>query len=153
MFSPVMATSLRIFHLVPAARFVLAGCVSSASASATGDASTPLRFVCGSCGTPLILPDAKSAASGPCPKCMAWIDSSQFVPPDTNAPVQAATRRRRKENVIGGRGRVRADGYLDHEYNDRRELFRTLRLLAVSLAVLAVILFITLYLKQWMATN
>lgn len=62
------------------------------------------------------------------------------------------SRRRRSENIISGRGRVRADGYLDHEFNERREMFGTLRVLAVSLAVAAVILLITLYLRHWMTT-
>jgi xanthine/uracil permease len=54
--------------------------------------------------------------------------------------------------MIAGRGSVRADGFLDHEYNERRELFGTLRVIAVALAVLAVILCITLYMRQWMAS-
>ena len=96
--------------------------------------------------------------SGPCPKCGTWIEASQFQMQDTPArplstklPEPGAQRKRRHDSAIGGRGRVRADGYLDHEYNERRELFGTLRVLAVSLAVLAVILFITLYLRHWMA--
>jgi hypothetical protein len=52
--------------------------------------------------------------------------------------------------LAGGRGHVRADGFLDHEYNERKELYGTLRVLAVSLLVAAVILFITLYLRDWM---
>lgn len=66
-------------------------------------------------------------------------------------PQVGTQRKHRHGNVIAGRGRVRADGYQDHEYNERRELFGTLRVLAVSLAVLAVILFITLYMRQWMS--
>ena len=66
-------------------------------------------------------------------------------------PQPVAMRKRSHGDAIGGRGRVRADGYLDREYTERRELFGTLRVLAVSLAVLAVILFVTLYLRQWMA--
>ncbi len=50
----------------------------------------------------------------------------------------------------GGKGRVRADGYLAHEYNERRELFGTLRILVLFLAVAAVILFVILYMRQWM---
>ena len=105
----------------------------------------------------LILPDATTAASGPCPKCAAWIDASEFIVPERQArpaavhvPEPGSSRRRKSGNVIGGKGRVRADGFLDHEYNERRELFGTLRVIAVSLAVLAVILFITLYMRQWM---
>lgn len=60
-------------------------------------------------------------------------------------------RRRRSEPLAGGRGRIRADGNLDHDYSERKELFGTLRVLAVGLAVMAVILFITLYMKQWMS--
>ena len=71
---------------------------------------------------------------------------------DANASPPQTSRRRKSENVISGRGRVRADGYLDHEFNERRELFGTLRVLAVSLAVVAVILLITLYLRHWMTT-
>jgi hypothetical protein len=52
--------------------------------------------------------------------------------------------------ITGGRGRVQADGFLDHEYNERKELFGTLRVLATFLAVAAVILFVTLYLREWM---
>jgi hypothetical protein len=118
-----------------------------------------MRFVCRGCGTPLILPDAKSAVSGPCPKCAAWIDASELIVleavrkrPDANVAAAGASRRSRNNNATGGRRRVSADGYLDHEYNERRELFGTLRVLAVTLAVLAAILFVTLYLKHWMAS-
>lgn len=51
---------------------------------------------------------------------------------------------------MSGRGRVRADGFLDQEYGERKELYGTIKVLAVSLAALAAILFVTLYLKQWM---
>lgn len=69
-----------------------------------------------------------------------------------NALAHASSRRRRSATVTSGRGRVRADGYLDHEYNERREMFGTLRVLAVSLAVLAVIMFIVLYMRHWLAS-
>jgi xanthine/uracil permease len=72
--------------------------------------------------------------------------------PNAQVSEPGSSQKHRSQNVIGGRGSVRADGYLDHEYNERRELFGTLRVIAVSLAVLAVILFIALYLRQWMAT-
>lgn len=47
------------------------------------------------------------------------------------------------------RGRIRADGFIDHGHTERKELFLTLRVLAVFLAVMAVILFVALYMKQW----
>ena len=53
--------------------------------------------------------------------------------------------------AIPGIGSIRADGYLDHDYHERREIVVTLRVMAVSPALLAVILFVTLYMKQWMA--
>ena len=94
---------------------------------------------------------------GPCPRCAAWIDTADLralaSPVESrfeigNAPKVSLDRR--SQDVLAGRGRVRADGYLDHEYTERRELFGTLRVLAVSLAVLAVIFFVTLYLRHWM---
>jgi hypothetical protein len=67
------------------------------------------------------------------------------------SPSPAQVRKKRSQPVTGGRGRVSADGSLDHQYSERREFFGTLRVLAVSLAVLAVIFFITLNMHQWMA--
>lgn len=46
---------------------------------------------------------------------------------------------------------MRADGYLDQEYGERKELYGTIKVLAVSMAVLAVILLVTLYFKLWMS--
>jgi xanthine/uracil permease len=65
-------------------------------------------------------------------------------------PEAGAANRRRSSVPVSSRGRIRADGHLDHEHGERKELYATLRFLAVSLAVLAVILFITLYMRQWM---
>jgi len=45
---------------------------------------------------------------------------------------------------------MRADGYIDHDYSDRKELYGTLRVLAVFAAVGAVILLVFLYMRQWM---
>jgi hypothetical protein len=69
-----------------------------------------------------------------------------------NALAHASSRRRRSASVTSGRGTVRADGFLDHGYNERREMFGTLRVLAVSLAVMALIMFIALYLRHWLAS-
>jgi len=68
-----------------------------------------------------------------------------------SAQNEISTRGRNNRPRGGGstRGRIRADGFLDHDFNERREVFATLRVLAVALAVLAVILFITLNMKQW----
>ena len=138
--------------------FVRNSYVSQPSSAPQGQPSASLQFVCSGCKTALIVPDSKESVSGPCPKCGAWIEASQIQIQDSPAkPLSGklaqpgVMRKRSHGNAIGGRGRVRADGYLDHEYTERRELFGTLRVLAVSLAVLAVILFITLYLRQWMA--
>lgn len=116
-----------------------------------------MRFVCTACGTSLVVADSNAGVSGPCPQCSTWIDASQFklqsAPAKTlEAKVSTGNspRKRRPQAVTTGRGSIRADGYLDHDHNERRELFTTLRVLAVFLAVSAVILFITLYMKQWM---
>lgn len=121
-------------------------------------ADAPLRFVCSGCRTALVLQDATQAVSGPCPKCSTWIDASQFSLQkeplkglDARLPAKSAPERRRNKSVVGGRGRVRADGFLDHDYGERKELYGTIKVIAVTLAVLAVILFVTLYLKQWMS--
>ncbi|MFD2255723.1 hypothetical protein ACFSSA_03460 [Luteolibacter algae] len=129
--------------------------ISSPGKDASSD--TPaLRFVCLSCKTSLVVVGGRKGVSGPCPKCDAWIDASQFEEGDETVrtlnaqlPPVSSGRRRRGQSITSGRGTVRADGFIDHEFNDRRELFVTLRILAVSLAVIAVILFVTLYLKQW----
>ena len=100
-----------------------------------------------------MLHPAASAVSGPCPKCGTWIDSAQFTlpkEPATRLPEKSAAEQRRSRSVVSGRGRVRADGFLDQEYGERKELYGTIKVLAVSLAALAAILFVTLYLKQWM---
>ena len=115
-----------------------------------------MHFVCSECKTELVLPEASQVVSGPCPKCGTWIDASEFAPqkdPDpqvgSSLPAKSDPKRRRGVSV-SGKGRVRADGYLDHEFNERKELHTTIKILAVTLAVLAVILFITMYLKEWM---
>lgn len=59
--------------------------------------------------------------------------------------------KKRIETLAGGRGHVRADGYLDHNYTERKELYDTLRVLAVFAVVGAVILFVFLYMRQWMS--
>lgn len=114
-----------------------------------------MRCVCNACGTPLIVPESKAGVSGPCPKCGTWMDGSSFTlqdaPPKTVHAKIPDSGSRRRQTVTSGRGRMRADGYLDHEYGERKELFGTLRVLAVTLAVLAVILFVTLYMRQWMS--
>lgn len=105
-----------------------------------------------------MLQDATQAVSGPCPKCGAWIDATQFSPrkeslksPNASLPSKSTSEQRKSKSIVSGRGRVRADGYLDQEYGERKELFGTIKVLAVTLAVLAVILLVTLYLKQWMS--
>jgi len=100
-----------------------------------------------------VVPESQSGVSGPCPSCSTWIDASDFSMQDAPAKTLAANigpRKRRSQPATSGRGSIRADGYLDHDHTERKELFLTLRVLAVTLAVLAVILFITLYMKQWM---
>ena len=64
-------------------------------------------------------------------------------------PAEAETRRR--QGSKSGGNRIRADGYLDHEYNDRKELHRTIRVLAFFLAVGAILLIVTFYMRSWMA--
>ncbi len=120
-------------------------------------ATAPRRFVCSSCGTSLVVTDSDVAVSGPCPKCAAWIDAARFQHSETphhvhnvRLPDPAASAKRRSPTITGGKGRVRADGYLDHEYSERKELHATLRVMAVSLAVLAIIFFCILYMKEWM---
>ncbi|MEP2777132.1 MAG: hypothetical protein ABJQ29_14770 [Luteolibacter sp.] len=102
--------------------------------------------------------DASQGVSGPCPNCNTWIDASQFSLQkellkglDVQLPTKSALQQRRSRSVVSGRGRIRADGYLDQEYGERKELYGTIKVLAVSLSVLALILFITLYMKQWLA--
>jgi len=102
--------------------------------------------------------ESQAGVSGPCPKCGTWIDASQFQPTDAplhvlsvGLPVRSDSAKHRKQTVTSGKGSVRADGYLDHDHTERREMFATLRILAVSLAVIAVILFVTLYMKDWMS--
>lgn len=90
-----------------------------------------------------------AASPLPSPAALPPLLSPQIPPPVAAASVNPPTKRR-MQPLAGGRGHVRADGFLDHEYNERRELFGTLRVLAVSLLVAAVILFITLYLRDWM---
>ncbi|WP_411826616.1 hypothetical protein [Luteolibacter sp. AS25] len=112
------------------------------------------RFVCEGCGTALIVQGSNAGLSGPCPKCNMWIDSSAFreVPSgymalNANIPSQ---RRKTSDKPIR-KGRLSADGFLDHDYNEKRELHGTLKILAITLAVVAVILFVTVYMNQWMA--
>ncbi|MBG7608095.1 MAG: hypothetical protein IZT59_08735 [Verrucomicrobia bacterium] len=91
--------------------------------------------------------------SGSCPSCSTWIEASDFtmqVAPAKALAANVAPRKRCSQSATSGRGSIRADGYLDHDHNERKELFVTLRVLAVTLAILAVILFVTLYVKQWM---
>ena len=115
------------------------------------------RFTCSVCETPLIVSGSKDPVSGPCPKCEAWIQAEQFQKTDGPAINLSArvglpskgSRSRSRAGSNSSRGRIRADGFLDHNFNERRELFGTLRVLAVALAVLAVILFVALYMKQW----
>jgi hypothetical protein len=117
-----------------------------------------LRYLCDGCGATLVLPASRAGASGPCPKCSKWIDTSKFVLPEIPARVTvpmipSASNphvKKRMQAPNRGRGRIRADEFLDHEYNERKELFGTMRVLAVFLAVAAVILFVTLYLRDWM---
>lgn len=104
-----------------------------------------------------MLQDASQAVSGPCPKCGAWIDASQFALRkeqlkglDVRLPSKSTSEQKRSRSIVSGRGRVRADGYLDREYGERKELYGTIKVLAVSMAVLAVILLVTLYFKLWM---
>lgn len=118
----------------------------------------PLRFVCSGCRTTLILQDATQAVSGPCPQCSTWIDASQFSLQkeplkgvDARLPEKSTTGRKQNKSIVNGRGRVRADGFLDHDHVERKELYGTIKVIAVTLAVLAVILFVTLYMKQWMS--
>ena len=125
----------------------------------SGDEPRSLRYVCETCRTPLLLPASRVGTSGPCPKCGKWIDASKFVFPEIPASHAKAARiapdatppaRKRRESVTSGRGRMRADGYIDHDYSDRKELYGTLRVLAVFAAVGAVILLVFLYMRQWM---
>ncbi|MGJ8632892.1 MAG: hypothetical protein ACSHX7_03150 [Luteolibacter sp.] len=117
-----------------------------------------IRFACKSCKTELVLPEAQGEISGPCPKCGSWIDSSSISPSTDKAvtlnaalPAQSVKKKRCSQTVTSGKGRVRADGYLDHDYNDQRELVKTLRLVSICLTVIAVIFFVSLYMKQWLA--
>ena len=125
------------------------------SGAGSGTFPDSIRFACKGCGASLTLPFASPVVSGPCPKCAAWIDAREYIVANRHAQTQGGhvpepgfRRKRRSQNVIGGRGRVRADGFLDHEYNERRELFGTLRVLAVSLAVLALILFVIFHMRK-----
>lgn len=57
----------------------------------------------------------------------------------------------RKQGTKSGGTRIRADGYLDHEYNDRKELHRTIRVLAFFLAAGAILLIVTFFMRAQMA--
>ena len=117
-----------------------------------GKSIASMRFVCRACKTSLVVPESQVGMSGPCPSCSTWIEASDFTRQDAPAKaleVNIPQRKRRSQPATSGRGSIRADGYLDHDHNERKELFVALRVLAVTLAVLAVILFVTLYMKQW----
>jgi phage FluMu protein Com len=113
-----------------------------------------VRFRCGACGTVLTLPESKAGASGPCPRCGTWIDATLFHPhgtPIPALPVAPAADAGRSTRGAKARGsRIRADGFLDHEYNERKELYKTLRVLAFFVAVAAVVLVVTVYMRTWM---
>lgn len=110
-------------------------------------------FACPVCKTRLSVPAAGVATSGPCPNCKTVIESPSFEEIDPSDPRYtqiAEGKGNSPRSLDGGRGRIRADGYLDHDFNERRELSGTLRVLAVSLAVMAFIAIVILYMQQWM---
>jgi len=116
-----------------------------------------IPFMCSVCGTQLALSVASEVVSGPCPKCRTWIESFELTGSDEIGDQEASRTpnamkgpRRRAQALPSGQGRIRAHGCLDHEGNERRELYSTLRVIAVALGMIAVIIFITLYLEQWM---
>ena len=123
--------------------------------------SAPLsvRFVCGACGTILAVPMSKVGTSGACPRCGTWIDGVRFISGQASYPAPmpavpmnpAEAEFLRKQGTKSVSTRIRADGYLDHEYNDRKELHRTIRVLAFFLAAGAILLIVTFFMRAQMA--
>ena len=114
----------------------------------------PFRFRCGACGTVLTLSESKAGVSGPCPRCGTWIDAAQLHSNEAlplasipALPIVPTTAHNRSKT---GGSRIRADGFLDHEYNERKELYKTLKVLAFFVAVAGVVLIVTLYMRTWM---
>jgi hypothetical protein len=64
------------------------------------------------------------------------------------APAVAAGRGSQGTN--GGRSRIRADGFLDHEFIERRETYKTLKVFVFFAVVAAVLLIVTVYMRSWM---
>ena len=104
----------------------------------------------------MALSGSEGSVSGPCPICETWIEAERFQKVNDptasfSAGVETPSRNRKLSSRGGSNvsGRIRAGEYPDHNFNGRRELFVTLRMLAAALAVLALISFVALYMKQW----
>ncbi len=128
--------------------------VSPPSVPAVGFPATEMRVICPACTTHLVVPLARANESGPCPKCGAWIDAAAVH--SQQRPVSAARdtlapRRRGSAHIKSGRGRVSPDGYIDHGHAEQQEIYGTLKVLAVFMAVLALILFVIIYGRPLMA--
>ena len=121
-----------------------------------GSSPLPLRFTCKTCHTVLTIPVSQAGVSGPCPNCSAWVDASEVslgpppsVPPSPPASFQPTTapRSRRPDSVTSGRGRIRADGHLDHSHQERKEFAGTLKLIVTVVAVAGIILSVFIWMK------
>jgi predicted RNA-binding Zn-ribbon protein involved in translation (DUF1610 family) len=116
------------------------------------DEQNSVRFICEACGTALILHCSQIGVSSPCPVCNTWIDSSKYAlkaAPDlgTQTPHPFSGDRRRKQPSVIRKGRIQADGYLDHKHIEQKDLFSSLRVFMIFLAAGAVIFFVILFMR------
>jgi hypothetical protein len=87
--------------------------------------SEQIRFKCPSCAATLTAPFAMRNASGPCPICGVTI----------NPPAQPV---RIRPSVSKKSRRISADSVVDHESNERRETWKSMRIMGLFLLVVAI---------------
>lgn len=114
----------------------------------------PLKAVCNHCHTLLTLPANMAGTSGPCPRCQTWLDASIFQATGSGTDVMQQTEatsaesEKRKHLSSSGKGVLKADSFIDFEHLERRELHATLKVLAISLAIGAIIFLVSLYILK-----
>jgi len=107
--------------------------------------SPRIRFSCEHCRQELSVDEAQAGIGGPCPRCGQWVIAPDYVRPpqdkDFLTRVEKIPAKGAHKHVPQFKsGHLMADSMVDREYQQRREIFRMLRIFAWIILVIGICL-------------
>jgi len=125
--------------------------------NASTSASHRVRFSCEHCRQELSVDEAQAGIEGPCPRCGRVVKAPDYSRPlpdkDFLTRVEKIPAKGAHKHVPQFRsGHLMADSMVDRDYQQRREVFHILRILACIILVMGVVVAVYWFLQKNMST-